>query len=100
MKFKIPLTTVLLYPFVALGLCILENHRLAKNLETLNVVERSRRRVHVLEHHKGLTFSLERFLYDDVQDGTILGEDGAQGRGYSLCRDALLEVANVDSVRG
>ena len=74
-------------------------HGLAENLEALDLLNRVGGRLCVLKDDKSLSFSLQVRLGDDLENISILGEDGGEGRFQGVNLDALLEVADVDSVQ-
>lgn len=75
------------------------HHGLLKQLEALEIVDGSLSRLGLVKDHKGLALGLEVGLGDDINDISVLGEDGAQGLLEGLWLDALLEIAYIDSTQ-
>lgn len=75
-----------------------ELHGLLEQLEALDLLDGAEGRLGLVEDDKGLALGLEVRLGDDVDDVAVLGEDDLEGLAQRLRLDALLEVADVDTV--
>ena len=89
MHFEILLGPFLLHGGIAPGLRVVEHHRLLKQLESLNILYGSFRGLHFVEHHECLPLGLEVLLRDEIDDGTVFGEDSGQGFFELIQPDAL-----------
>jgi len=76
--------------------CKCQNHWLVEQWKRLDFANCILSGLGTVENHEGLAFRLERLLGDDVDDGTVLAEDGLQRlfqRGYF---DGFFEVTDLD----
>ena len=74
-------------------------HGLVKELEAVGLVNGLLGRLGLLEDDESLALGLQVGLGDDVDNGSILGEDSLQRGLQRLGLDALLEVAHINTVR-
>lgn len=74
-------------------------HRLVEEIKPVGLLDGAARRVGVVVDYERLALRLEVRLGHDVDDVSELGEDGVQGLLQGLGLDALLDVADIDTVR-
>lgn len=75
-----------------------DNHGLLEELEALDLVDGLCSGLWVFKDDKGLALGLEVRLGDNVDNLSIVGEDGGQGLLEGLGLDPFFEVANIDTV--
>ena len=102
LKFLPPIALLLrssLHKCITPRLRVLQLHFLSKDLKPLDLLNRFRRTLHRIEHHKRLPLGFQIRLSHDLEDGAIFGEEFRESGGELIRLDALFEVADVDSVR-
>lgn len=75
-------------------------HGLLEQIEALDLVDGSLRRLDRVEDDEGLPFGFQVRLGHDVDDLAVLAEELGQGFLELLRLDALFEVADIDAARG
>ena len=74
-------------------------HGLVEQFETLNLFDSLKGGLGLLKYNEGLTLCLQVRLSDDVDDVSILGENGSQSGLQNFGLDALLEIPHVDAIQ-
>ena len=75
-----------------------EVHGFVKELEALDLVDGGLGRFWVLKNNESLALGLQVRLGDDVDDVSILGENGTECLLERFRLDALLEITHVNTV--
>lgn len=74
-------------------------HGLIEQLETLDLFDGLKGGLGLFKYNEGLALGLQVRLGDDIDDVSILGEDGSQSGLQSFGLDALLEIPHVDAIQ-
>lgn len=74
---------------------IIQHHRLLKQLEPINLINRARRRVRTVKYDKRLSLCLQVAFRDDLDDVAIFRENLLQGFLELVDFDPFFQIADL-----
>ena len=81
---------------VAVCPCLGYLQDLSVHLETSHLLHCSQNRFLAVEHHEGLSLTLQTLLDYDIENRAIVFEDGRQGFFHGFDLDALFQVIDLE----